>query len=185
MGTKETNNSKNNMSLNAGGKNSTKRGLIVKLLSVIAIPILLIIAISGFSLRSIAVNVSNALSKHELHTATYALTSILDTLNNGSYEYRDGSLYKGSVNVSNIPDAFDDFVESTELDATVIVGKTRVVTTIINEEGKRAVGTDISDKVYEAVLKDGSYFTNDIQIQGTNYEGYYELVPCIWMSFVK
>lgn len=172
MGTKENNKKANTHNK----KSSAKMGLMIKILGVVAIPLLLIIAISSLSLRSVSTKISDRLSQHELNTATFSLSSILNTISDGDYSYKNGNLYKGDTNVSNIDDAFDEFLEQTDLDATIIVGKTRIITTIINEDGNRAINTDIDDKVYNAILNDGSYFANDLVIQGIKYKGYYALV---------
>ena len=49
-----------------------------------------------------------------------------------------------------------------------------MVTSAIDKDGKRVTGTAIPDSVYDKVMQDGKYFSDNVDIEGTEYYGYYE-----------
>lgn len=63
----------------------------------------------------------------------------------------------------------DALMEQTEAQATIFAGKTRISTTILNEDGERAVGTDMLDNIYQTVIKNGEIFQKEVEIFGEKY----------------
>lgn len=84
-----------------------------------------------------------------------------------------GNLCQGSINYSKDMDSIDKFAEDTNAVVTVCYGKTRKLTTILDEGGKRIIDTDISDKVWEKIQKGEIYRTTDIVINGDDYYACY------------
>lgn len=72
----------------------------------------------------------------------------------------------------------DSLKEETSNELTIFSGKTRCATTVINN-GKRAVGTDMSDKVADAVITKGQTYTGTADILGqkhyVDYEPMYDI----------
>ena len=98
----------------------------------------------------------------------------LDSLGSGDYRSDGTNLYKGNYNLTSNNQTIDDFKKKTNVDVTVFWKKTRMVTSVIDKNGKRSTGTDIPDSVYDKVMQDGKYFSDNVDIGGTEYYGYYE-----------
>ena len=87
-----------------------------------------------------------------------------------SYDADKAQLWKGDVNLSEELDLLDNFVRNTDADVTVCHGKTRILTTITNaSDGKRIIGTDISDEAWNTVSKGNAYQVKNIEINGEAY----------------
>lgn len=153
-----------------------KKGLnlMTKILITALIPLILIVVIAGVSIHSVGSVVARKLVKHEMQTASYALEMTLDSLGSGDYHSDGTNLYKGNYNLNSNNQTIDDFKKKTNVDVTVFWKKTRMVTSVIDKDGKRVTGTDISDSVYDKVMQDGKYFSDNVDIEGTEYYGYYE-----------
>ena len=153
-----------------------KKGLnlMTKILVTALIPLILIVVIAGMSIHSVGSVVARKLVMHEMQTASYALEMTLDSLGSGDYRSDGTNLYKGNYNLNSNNQAIDDFKKKTNVDITVFWKKTRMVTSVIDKNGKRVTGTDMSDSVYDKVMQDGKYFSDNVDIEGTEYYGYYE-----------
>lgn len=148
--------------------------LMTKILITALIPLILIVVIAGVSIHSVGSVVARKLVKHEMQTASYALEMTLDSLGSGDYHSDGTNLYKGNYNLNSNNQIIDDFKKKTNVDVTVFWKKTRMVTSVIDKDGKRVTGTAISDSVYDKVMQDGKYFSDNTDIEGTEYYGYYE-----------
>lgn len=153
-----------------------KKGLnlMTKILVTALIPLILIVVIAGMSIHSVGSVVARKLVMHEMQTASYALEMTLDSLGSGDYRSDGTNLYKGNYNLTSNNQTIDGFKKKTNVDVTVFWKKTRMVTSVIDKNGKRSTGTDISDSVYDKVMQDGKYFSDNVDIGGTEYYGYYE-----------
>lgn len=153
-----------------------KKGLnlMTKILITALIPLILIVVIAGVSIYSVGSVVARKLVMHEMQTASYALEMTLDSLGSGDYHSDGTNLYKGNYNLNSNNQTIDDFKKKTNVDVTVFWKKTRMVTSVIDKDGKRVTGTAISDSVYDKVMQDGKYFSDNTDIEGTEYYGYYE-----------
>lgn len=153
-----------------------KKGLnlMTKILITALIPLILIVVIAGVSIHSVGSVVARKLVKHELQTASYALEMTLDSLGGGDYRSDGTNLYRGNYNLTANNQTIDDFKKKTNVDVTVFWKKTRMVTSVIDKDGKRVTGTALSDSVYDKVMQDGKYFSDNVDIEGTEYYGYYE-----------
>lgn len=168
-------NPKENNQLKKTDKKKTL-GLIFKILGVAMIPLLLTIIIASLDIKNIATRVSTKLSKHELNTAVYSIENLLDYMGTGDFSYSDGDLYKGSTNITANSQLLDKFSDNTELDATIIVGRKRILSSIKGKSGNRVQNTEIDNKIYDKVLKTGEYFVPQVNTDGESYEGYYKLI---------
>lgn len=153
-----------------------KKGLnlMMKILVISVIPLIILVFMAGLAIRSVGISVSEKCVQHELNSSIYALEQTLSMLSDGDWSYDGNALYKGEYNISDSQGFMDAFKENTDVDVTICWGTTRMATSIVDKNGNRAVGTEISDKVNEEVKKNGSYFTSDIVIEGKDYFGYYE-----------
>lgn len=85
----------------------------------------------------------------------------------------DGCIYKGETNLISGPEVVDVFVANSDVDVTICWGDTRIATTIIGEDGARAVNTLIDADVWNTVSAGKNYLTNDIKVQGVDYYAAY------------
>ena len=85
----------------------------------------------------------------------------------------DGCIYKGDKNITPTPESLDIYTENLDADVTICWGKTRTATTITQNDGSRATGTDIGDDVWSVVQTGETYKTNDIEIMGEAYYAVY------------
>ena len=160
--------SKNNT--NKAEKKGNKFGLLIRLLMMVIIPVVLlglgVAIISYFQMKS-------ALSKEAIDNLTATANSVkagYELVNDGDYHLdSNNNLLKGNYNITSNTDKMDGFVEGSSQDVTLIYDKTRRATTLIGEDGKRIIGTDISDEVYDTIMKGEEYTTSDIVINGQKY----------------
>ena len=152
-----------------------KKGLnlMIKILITALIPLILIVVLAGVSIHSVGSVVAKKLVMHEMKTASYALEMTFYSLGSGDYHSDGTNLYKGNYNLNSNNQTIDDFKKKTNVDVTVFWKKTRMVTSAIDKDGKRVTGTAIPDSVYDKVMQDGKYFSDNVDIEGTEYYGYY------------
>ncbi|MGN0350618.1 MAG: methyl-accepting chemotaxis protein [Roseburia sp.] len=102
------------------------------------------------------------------------VSSLLDSLGNGDYKVKDGELYKGDTNLSQNSDFLNTLKETSGYDATLFYGDTRYLTTLTDENGNKQLHTKASDAVVNEVLNKGNdYQSNNIDVLGVRYVGYY------------
>lgn len=85
----------------------------------------------------------------------------------GEYRMDDkGNMWIGNmINISEENDIVDSIKKSTGLEVTIFYEDTRCLTSIVDENGKRQVGTKASDEVIQTVLKNGkNYFSDNVTI---------------------
>ena len=103
--------------------------------------------------------------------------SVRDTLSyvgDGEFGLNEDKLYKGEFNVSDAVEIADDIKKAADTDITVFYGDTRYMTSVLDEQGNRVVGTKAGDQVIEKVLKNGEeLFSTNVDVVGHHYFGYY------------
>lgn len=81
---------------------------------------------------------------------------------------------KGDVQISENYEDIDILKEKTGIDTTIFYGDTRVTTTLLDENGKRFIGSKASAEVTQKVLKEGQeLFLPSIQLAGEECCAYY------------
>lgn len=149
------------------------KGIRRKLLLVVLLPIVvfgIFIVIFGMSMlyRSYTKGIQD-----ELVSTTNVMIDCLEFATDGDYSYKDNSLYKGGLNITN-PSMVYRSKDISEIDTTIFWQDIRVVTTVKNGQGVPIVGTKASPKVVQAVLKEGkNYYSDHLNINGVGYIGYY------------
>ncbi|MCI5905583.1 MAG: methyl-accepting chemotaxis protein [Oscillospiraceae bacterium] len=63
----------------------------------------------------------------------------------------------------------DEIKKTVEAEVTVFAGSTRIATTVMNDDGSRAVGTEMSDKVKKAVIEGGEQYEGNADILGQEH----------------
>lgn len=111
-----------------------------------------------------------------LQATALAVREIFDASGQGEYRLDgEGQMWKGEeMNISDATGMIDAIKESIGYDITVFYGDTRVITTIVDENGSRQVGTKALDEVSAQVLGKGQDYRNgNVEILGDRYLCYY------------
>lgn len=144
-----------------------------KLLFIGLLPILILtILIVSFGMillyRSYTISIQD-----ELESTTNVLIDCLDLTVAGDYYYENDILYKGNLNIT-ASTVMNRVRERSGIDTTIFWHDTRVLTTVVNESGESATGTKASPEVVKEVLLEGrDYYSNDVDVNGMKYIGYY------------
>lgn len=95
--------------------------------------------------------------------------------NSGSYlQAANGDIWKGGYNISQSQRLVDTIKERSGMEVTFFYGAERVMTSAVDAEGNRILGSPAGDKIVEEVLNGGNaYFSSNVSLDGTLYYGYY------------
>lgn len=147
-----------------------------KILSLSLIPVILL----GVSMFLVAADrIANGIYDEAyvgMHATTLAVRDIFEIGNDGEYHLDEkGDLWKGDkLNISQSLDIVDHIKENTGMDVTIFWNDTRVLTSIVDENGNRRVGTQAAPEVVQSVLAEGkSYQDRHVDILGSEYVVYY------------
>lgn len=151
-----------------------KISLTAKIMMIVMIPMVLLGIILNVLSISIEKEISNDLMKEELSAVANNVNDHYNILDNSKYEYTNGQFKKGDVNLTNDQSYVDKIKKDSNLYVTLFYGDTRVLTSIMESDGKPAVGTKADEKVAENVIKNGTeYYADNITIEGIDCCGYY------------
>lgn len=138
------------------------------------ITILLAFGVVLFSVTHIQVT---KLAKHslteKLNSDSKLGYSLLNEKYKGDWSIKDGKLYKGENLINENYSIVDEITKQTESFSTIFMQDTRVSTSVLKPDGSRAVGTKVSEKVGNVVLKDGKEFFGEVTILDKKYEAKY------------
>ena len=90
----------------------------------------------------------------------------------GQWEIKNGQLYKGAQLINEHYDIVDTIGNDTGDTVTIFQEDTRIATNVMLE-GKRAVGTKVSEEVADVVLKQGKPFYGEAIVAGHAYQTAY------------
>lgn len=95
--------------------------------------------------------------------------------NSGSYmEATNGDIWKGSYNISQSENLVDTIKAEAGMDVTFFYGEKRIMTSAVDANGDRILGSSAGNTVVSKVLKGGEeFFSDNISIDGTIFYGYY------------
>jgi methyl-accepting chemotaxis protein len=129
-----------------------------------------LIIIMGIHMKDRAIAAAIIKAQTDLATAT----EIINQWYPGAWKVKDGTLYKGNQQISNNNDLVDKISSLNGDTVTVFLVDTRVATTVRDNNGKRAIGTKVSDAVAQRVLKNGEQFLGEAEVVGHSYQTAYE-----------
>lgn len=149
-----------------------KKSFSAKLMTMLLVGIA-IVAFGIFATVTIIVREETLILKLQtLKAATNSFVDGYSDLATGDFTLKDDGLYKGDLKLTS--DWMDKLHQSEEIHLTLFYGDTRVLTTVLDENGQRLVGTKAGDAVIQAVLKEGKeYSSYDVIINGEQYVAYY------------
>lgn len=130
----------------------------------------IIIVIAATSLRSSIIRqVENSLR------GTAAATLAAYDQNSGFYLVAEnGDIWKGGYNISRSEKLLDTIREKSGMEVTFFYGDKRIMTSIVDADGKRILGSPAGAKIVEEVLEKGQeYFSRQVSVDGEMYYGYY------------
>lgn len=131
---------------------------------------IIIIIMAATSLRSSIIRqVENSLR------GTAAATLAAYDQNSGLYLVAEnGDIWKGGYNISRSEKLLDTIKEKSGMEVTFFYGDKRIMTSIVDADGKRILGSPAGEKIVEEVLKKGQeYFSRQVSVDGKMYYGYY------------
>ncbi|MBD5476994.1 MAG: methyl-accepting chemotaxis protein [Lachnospiraceae bacterium] len=146
-----------------------------KILMIAILPLLLLgIVIIVFGDKQIT-NVLTENTEEGLQATAIAVRTTLRKMNNEPYRLNENNeLVKGDLNISQTPDLVDEIKEGTDIDVTIFYGDTRYMSSIIDDNGQRIIGTQAGPRAIETVLGKGEeFFATDAVVNDADYFGYY------------
>lgn len=146
----------------------------VRMLLLILSPMFLLgIIFSVLSTKS-EIKISNDLMREQLISTAHNVLEHYEEMDSGKYDYNDGKLKKGKIDISADKKFIDKIKENSNLYVTIFYKDTRAVSSILDKNGKSVIGTKADEQVVERVLKGGEeYYTNSINIQDTKCSAVY------------
>ena len=131
----------------------------------------LIIMVIG--LTSLKASIINQVENSLRGTASATLAAY--DQNSGSYrEAANGDIWKGGYNISRSEKLLDTIKEKSGMEVTFFYGTKRIMTSIMDENGNRILGSPAGARIEEEVLKQGrEYFSKSVSVNGEMYYGYY------------
>ena len=157
-----------------------KMSVSAKVLLLAVLPLLglgiAILIVSNLTVTSV---VTSTLENGLRSTAVAMVNSLEDINDDPFYVGEDDDLYKGDYNVTVHTSLADEVKVAGGTDITVFYGKKRYMTSILNEDGSRAIKTEADDPaIVTNVLNGGrEYFSTSVTVRGSKYFGYY--VPLV------
>lgn len=145
-----------------------------KILAVAIIPVLILGLISLF-LTMTVVKKSMIDEIQEALKGTAAATLAAYDQNAGEYvQSSNGDIWKGSYNISKSESLVDKIKENSGMDVTFFYGEKRIMTSAIDADGNRILGSPAGEIIIEKVLVGGEeYFSKAVSLDGTLNYGYY------------
>jgi methyl-accepting chemotaxis protein len=99
--------------------------------------------------------------------------SLLNQRYPGDWAIKDGKLYKGDQLMNNESQLVDEIKNRSGALATIFQNNLRVATSVLKEDGSRAVGTAVAPEVESAVLRGGKEFVGQAMVVGKPFQTKY------------
>ena len=143
------------------------------LLSVVPL-VATILAICGISATQIE-NAMKEVIKNDLRAIANLEYSGISISSGNSFSNETGELInRNSLNITKNTTMVDEISELCDVEISVFYGSVRYMTTIVDEEGNRQIGTVASQEVVEAVINNKEdFFSENVDVLGESYYGYY------------
>ena len=155
--------------------NKIKLNLTTKILMCVTLPILVLVLFSVLAIRNIGNLMAEQMLEQRLNISDHAISEMLSLTSTDSFSLQGDDLYLGSLNLTADNTIIDKYQKDTGIDVAIFYGMTRRATTVRNSDGSRAVGTPLSDAAYQQLKATGSYFSNDVVVNGEPYYAVYML----------
>ena len=153
-----------------------KLNLTVKISLCVTVPILILVIFAVLALRATGNLMAERMLEQRLTISDHALIEMFRLVSTDSFHMEGDDLYLGSLNLTADNTIIDTYYKDTGIDVAIFYGTTRRATTVISQDGSRAVGTLLSDKAYQQLKSTGLYFANDVIVEGEPYYAMYQLI---------
>ena len=147
--------------------------LLHKLVTMLIAQTVVMLVTAAILLYNSISGISSTLMEEELAATAFTTYELFENVSEGEFSSRDGELYKGEKNISADTELLDKIKAQTGMEVTLFWQDTRMATTIIGEDGKRAVGTKLDAAVAGNILAGNSQYVDRIDIAGQDYSAYY------------
>lgn len=120
--------------------------------------------------------VATEIARHGMEGVAYATRADISVGKGNDYWVDENNKLQNSdvLNITDSTENADTIKKNTNMEITVFYGDTRYMTTIVDANGERIIGTKASGAVIEHVLQNGeSYFTDNVDIEGEAFYGFY------------
>lgn len=145
-----------------------------KILIITVAPMLLFFVVSIILTRFYIKDTIEQDREVTLKTAVSAVKSSYDYAYEGDYTVDMMNRFKkGEVILSSNQQILDQLKGETGVVSAICYRSTRKITSILDDDGNRIVGTSESDAIYEQIQEGNNYF-GVVVIEGVTYDGYYE-----------
>lgn len=137
-------------------------------------PVLLLgVLVIGITLTMVKSSLINEVRESLKGTASTTLAAY--DQNAGDYiEAANGDIWKGGYNISKSESLVDSIKENSGMDVTFFYGDKRVMTSALDGNGERILGSPAGSTVVDKVLKGGEeYFSQSVSLDGTLTYGYF------------
>lgn len=155
-------------------KNKKQGHLFFSLAALTAVPIFVLgIVLVFMGQKSVAEGMSLEIRKSLAGTARecadmYALAYPGEIRMDGEH------FYMGDVDLTGNFELADRIKKNTGMDITIFWGNTRVITTIVDENGNRIVGSTLDNQqILDVIYVGNEYYSRKLQVWDDNYFGYY------------
>ena len=144
--------------------------LLISLFPLLMVGVVVVIMVSQYMSSMLLEEIGTSLKAN-----AYSLREAIEMGTQGGYYVDDnGDMIKGYKKVAQTQTMMDEIKKETGIVLTVFYGDTRMVTSVTNEDGTYAVGTQASQKVVDKVLKSGDELLADnVDVNGEKYFAFY------------
>lgn len=149
--------------------NLKKKLVLISVLPVILLGVITLLLTSTYVKNVMIDEVQGALK------GTAAATLAAYDQNSGDYiEAANGDIWKGGYNVSKSETLVDRIKEKSGMDVTFFYGDKRIMTSVIDKNSQRVLGSPAGEIVVKKVLEEHrEYFSHAVSLDGTINYGYY------------
>ncbi|MBP5600481.1 MAG: methyl-accepting chemotaxis protein [Lachnospiraceae bacterium] len=145
-----------------------------KLLLVSIVPILVASLVIGFYVSEKATGSMKAEIKDALHSTCLLLRENATEVEGNDYYIENDQLFNGTRNLTIETEIMDSIKAETGIVTTLFFGNTRYSTSVIQDDGKRALLTTAGDAVVTKVINNKQeYFAENVNVVGKPYFAYY------------
>ena len=153
-----------------------KLNLTTKILLCVTLPMLVLVIFAVLALRATGNLMAERMLEQRLIISDHALAEMFSLVSTDTFHMDGDDLYLGSLNLTADNSIIDKYEEDTGISVAIFYGMTRRATTVRNSDGSRSVGTPLSDVAYQQLKATGSYFSNDVVVNGEPYYAMYMLI---------
>lgn len=145
----------------------------VKIMVLVVLPLMLFGLVSAGICYFKQKDMAYTLISQELRSLAFNVGDQYDLLAEGNYSYEAGKLQKGEKELTENYELIDRIKSQTDVNVTIFWGNVRILTTLLDDNGNRIIGTSLPDNIAEKVLHGEEYFNSDMKIADSKYCGYY------------